>query len=379
VLKRLILKQFPLMASAETNDSRHIPSLHLQVRQAIRSWREAAGGRGPGPAEQSADDQERVKEVAQSRRRARERAIGFGTGGVSHVSGGGGSSSSSASVASSVTRADDDDSDVEMEQARTLDEVLKDKFEIAARTGLIIDLDGAGDIDEDELEKEDALAEKEREERLEEHKANGRIVEPADAAADEDDNEDDEERADGDLVMAKALAAAAAGSGRGQRASRRSAVAVNYCEKAGEALTDEDESESESEKEEEPDEESEDDEHEGKRRKLSFSDGSDIEIIDMSSQDSNDDDEAFETSCLGKKDNDENDEDSRLSDIRALLLEGLHYLDLPENPLDDLIDRLGGGDAVAELTGRKERPVKGSDGKVTMERRRPDVGKSQVE
>jgi hypothetical protein len=46
--------------------------------------------------------------------------------------------------------------------------------------------------------------------------------------------------------------------------------------------------------------------------------------------------------------------------------------------LDDLIERLGGEDAVAELTGRKERPVKGGDGMVRMERRRPDACKKGI-
>lgn len=38
-----------------------------------------------------------------------------------------------------------------------------------------------------------------------------------------------------------------------------------------------------------------------------------------------------------------------------MLLERAKNLVLPKNPLDDLIDRLGGADNVAEMTGRNKR------------------------
>jgi hypothetical protein len=47
---------------------------------------------------------------------------------------------------------------------------------------------------------------------------------------------------------------------------------------------------------------------------------------------------------------------------RQLLLDAIHNLGLPPNPLDDLIDRLGGQDIVAELTGRSGRILRNKDG-----------------
>ena len=49
---------------------------------------------------------------------------------------------------------------------------------------------------------------------------------------------------------------------------------------------------------------------------------------------------------------------SRLVTLRSELLAAAEALDLPAAPLDDLIDRLGGPDKVAEMTGRKGRLVR---------------------
>ena len=47
-----------------------------------------------------------------------------------------------------------------------------------------------------------------------------------------------------------------------------------------------------------------------------------------------------------------------LVQMRQTLLDDIETLDLPPNPLDDLIDRLGGVDQVAEMTGRPGRMVR---------------------
>ncbi|CAM9717560.1 unnamed protein product [Scytosiphon promiscuus] len=50
-------------------------------------------------------------------------------------------------------------------------------------------------------------------------------------------------------------------------------------------------------------------------------------------------------------------------------LDRAHLMELPTPPLDDLLDRLGGPDAVAEMTGRTERMVRLDDGSVYLEKR----------
>ena len=52
-----------------------------------------------------------------------------------------------------------------------------------------------------------------------------------------------------------------------------------------------------------------------------------------------------------------------LVDRRNKLLESINYLDLPPNPLDDIIDRLGGVENVAEMTGRTGRVLRNKSGK----------------
>ena len=52
-----------------------------------------------------------------------------------------------------------------------------------------------------------------------------------------------------------------------------------------------------------------------------------------------------------------------LVERRNALLESIHDLDLPPNPLDEIIDRLGGVDNVAEMTGRSGRILRNKSGK----------------
>ena len=54
----------------------------------------------------------------------------------------------------------------------------------------------------------------------------------------------------------------------------------------------------------------------------------------------------------------------------AALLRRLRELELPPNPLDELISQLGGPSCVAEMSGRSQRSVKDSSGKVTRELRK---------
>ena len=59
----------------------------------------------------------------------------------------------------------------------------------------------------------------------------------------------------------------------------------------------------------------------------------------------------------------------QLQRIKRDLLRKLKTLRMPENPLDQLVHELGGPKAVAEMTGRKGRLVRGGDGRTKYMRR----------
>ena len=59
---------------------------------------------------------------------------------------------------------------------------------------------------------------------------------------------------------------------------------------------------------------------------------------------------------------------------KAGLLHRASGLELPNNPLDELIDRLGGGGRVAEMTGRKNRMERQGDGRFAYVRRVTEAG-----
>ncbi|GAQ77984.1 protein with Helicase_C domain [Klebsormidium nitens] len=60
---------------------------------------------------------------------------------------------------------------------------------------------------------------------------------------------------------------------------------------------------------------------------------------------------------------------ARLERVQRLLKQIVELLELPPNPLDDLKARLGGPDAVAEMTGRASHQVRTEDGSVVIENR----------
>ncbi|CAM9547901.1 unnamed protein product, partial [Hapterophycus canaliculatus] len=66
------------------------------------------------------------------------------------------------------------------------------------------------------------------------------------------------------------------------------------------------------------------------------------------------------------------DGDTKFEMARSRLhawLDRAHLMELPTPPLDDLVDKLGGTEAVAEMTGRTERMVRLEDGSVYLEKR----------
>jgi len=81
-------------------------------------------------------------------------------------------------------------------------------------------------------------------------------------------------------------------------------------------------------------------------------------------------------SCYGCKEKVENyfkERDAYLTELskrydaaverKSKILDIIRSLDLPNNPLDDIIDQLGGPDNVAEITGRRGMLIRASDGK----------------
>lgn len=59
--------------------------------------------------------------------------------------------------------------------------------------------------------------------------------------------------------------------------------------------------------------------------------------------------------------------------IRAMLIKIAGAMELPANPLDQLVELLGGTDKVAEMTGRKGQLIRQSEGVVKYQHRREGV------
>lgn len=60
--------------------------------------------------------------------------------------------------------------------------------------------------------------------------------------------------------------------------------------------------------------------------------------------------------------------------IKNMLIKIVSAMELPANPLDQLIEMLGGADKVAEMTGRKGQLIRqGEGGKVKYQQRREGV------
>lgn len=67
-----------------------------------------------------------------------------------------------------------------------------------------------------------------------------------------------------------------------------------------------------------------------------------------------------------------------LESLRDDLLREIEALPLPNTPLDDLIDQLGGPDEVAEMTGRRQRIVRRRDVGIVVETRSGDAGNTDA-
>ncbi|PSC70731.1 strawberry notch [Micractinium conductrix] len=120
-------------------------------------------------------------------------------------------------------------------------------------------------------------------------------------------------------------------------------------------------------------------EHEGLRMESDYNSGSEVDpdlhikgVEDMS-------DVEAEEEGAGRKEYDAEKLRLLLGRTRDLLLFVAGTLDLPANPLDAIIERLGGSKAVAELTGRKSAVVRNESGKGASMQQRVDTNLQEKE
>ena len=98
-----------------------------------------------------------------------------------------------------------------------------------------------------------------------------------------------------------------------------------------------------------------------RRRKKSSDDEDDEDDEDLGGGDDDDNMEQWQ--------HDRPDQIKQLQRLKRALLKKLNKLPMPDNPLDELINELGGSDAVAEMTGRKGRLERDDDGKTVYSKR----------